>query len=46
MNYFGTDGIRGIPNKTLTNELVYKIGKSLATLANKRVYVAFDTRIS
>ena len=46
MKYFGTDGIRGIPNKTLTNELVYKIGKSLATLANKRVYVAFDTRIS
>ena len=46
MKYFGTDGIRGIPNKTLTNELVYKTGKSLATLANKRVYVAFDTRIS
>ena len=46
MKYFGTDGIRGIPNKTLTNELVYKIGKSLATLAIKRVYVAFDTRIS
>lgn len=46
MKYFGTDGIRGIPNKTLTNELVYKIGKSLATLENKRVYVAFDTRIS
>lgn len=46
MKYFGTDGIRGIPNKTLTNELVYKIGKSLAILANKKVYVAFDTRIS
>ena len=46
MKYFGTDGIRGIPNKTLTNELVYKIGKSLVTLENKRVYVAFDTRIS
>ena len=46
MKYFGTDGIRGIPNKTLTNELVYKIGKSLSTLGNKRVYVAFDTRIS
>lgn len=46
MKYFGTDGIRGIPNKTLTNELVYKLGKALSILENKRVYIAFDTRIS
>ena len=46
MKYFGTDGIRGVPNKTLTNELVYKLGKALSILGKKSVYVAFDTRIS
>lgn len=46
MKYFGTDGIRGVPNKTLTNELVYNIGRALITLNCNDVYIATDTRIS
>lgn len=44
--YFGTDGIRGVPNKKLTIELVTKLGQSLSQLNNKDVAVATDTRIS
>lgn len=46
MKYFGTDGIRGVPNKTLTNELVYNIGRAIITLNCNDVYIATDTRIS
>lgn len=46
MKYFGTDGIRGIPNKSLNNELVYKIGRSLKILNCNKVYIATDTRNS
>ncbi len=46
MKYFGTDGIRGIPNKLLTVEFTSKIGMSLSILNNKNVYIATDTRIS
>ena len=46
MKYFGTDGIRGIPNKLLTVEFTSKVGMSLSILNNKNVYIATDTRIS
>ena len=44
--YFGTDGIRGIPNKKLTIELVTKLGEALSLLGSKDVVIATDTRIS
>ena len=44
--YFGTDGIRGIPNKKITIELLTKIGATLSLLGNKDVVIATDTRIS
>ena len=46
MKYFGTDGIRGIPNKKLTTDLVTRLGKGLSVLGNKDVIVATDTRLS
>lgn len=46
MKYFGTDGIRGIPNKKLTVDLVTKLGMALAALDSKEVVIATDTRIS
>lgn len=48
--YFGTDGIRGVANKTLTPELAFLTGKALAkTLTSeneKTVIIGKDTRIS
>ena len=44
--YFGTDGMRGIPNKILTANLVMKIGSALKSLDNKDICVATDTRLS
>ncbi|MBQ3253998.1 MAG: phosphoglucosamine mutase, partial [Acholeplasmatales bacterium] len=46
MKYFGTDGIRGIPGKTLSLDLMKKIGKSLHLLNNTKVLIAYDTRIT
>lgn len=46
MKYFGTDGIRGIPNKKLTIELITKLGMALASLGNKEIVIATDTRVS
>lgn len=46
MKYFGTDGIRGVPNQKLTVELVTKLGSALTALNNKKVVVATDTRVS
>lgn len=46
MKYFGTDGIRGVPNKKLTIDLVSKLGMSLSLLNNKDVVIATDTRVS
>lgn len=50
---FGTDGVRGIANKELTNELAYKLGRYgsyvLTKNSNKEkatILVAKDTRIS
>ena len=46
MKYFGTDGIRGVPNQKLTVELVTRLGSALTALENKNVVLATDTRVS
>ncbi|MBE6137274.1 MAG: phosphoglucosamine mutase [Erysipelotrichaceae bacterium] len=46
MKYFGTDGIRGVPNQLLNVEFLIKLGKSLNCLDSKEVVIATDTRIS
>lgn len=46
MKYFGTDGIRGKYNDVVTNEIAYKLGRSLVLLDCSRVVVGSDTRIS
>lgn len=46
MKYFGTDGIRGIPNQELSAELAVRIGRAVASLGCKEVLLATDTRIS
>ncbi len=43
---FGTDGIRGIPNKTLTVDLALNIGKSLFLFNNRNLILGTDTRLS
>ena len=45
--YFGTDGIRGIPNKDLTLELSAKVGNALTALKRSPLVVlGTDTRVS
>ena len=48
--YFGTDGIRGIANDTLTTEIAYKVGRFLGHYCKKngkaKVCIGKDTRIS
>src|SRR5690625_4950066 len=51
MNFFGTDGVRGIANEELTPELAFKLGRwggyVLTKDANKpKVLIGRDTRIS
>ena len=46
MKYFGTDGIRGVPNEKLTVDLVTKLGSALTALGNTEVVLATDTRLS
>ncbi len=46
MKYFGTDGMRGIPNIKLTVDIVSRIGAALESLNNKDVVLATDTRLS
>ncbi|SEM94678.1 phosphoglucosamine mutase [Ligilactobacillus sp. WC1T17] len=53
MKYFGTDGVRGIANKSLTPELAFKLGRCGGYVLTQhaqgrqaRVLVARDTRIS
>ncbi|MBQ7792292.1 MAG: phosphoglucosamine mutase, partial [Clostridia bacterium] len=48
---FGTDGVRGIANVELTNELAFRIGKAAAFILSRRerhplFLVAKDSRIS
>lgn len=50
--FFGTDGVRGVANRELTPEMVFKIGRIGAYLLSQKssgknaVFVARDTRIS
>lgn len=49
--YFGTDGIRGVANETLTPELSFKLGRILGHLYNKEdkvvnILIGRDPRIS
>ncbi|MBO5395012.1 MAG: phosphoglucosamine mutase [Clostridia bacterium] len=46
--YFGTDGYRGIYGQTLSPDITYKIGNSLARLCvgNRKVLIGRDTRAS
>ncbi len=46
MKYFGTDGIRGIPNEKLNMQLLTRLGESLYLLGNKDVVIGTDTRVS
>lgn len=46
MKYFGTDGIRGIPNQSITVDECVKIGKALSSLKNTKVILGTDTRSS
>lgn len=46
MKYFGTDGVRGIPNQKLNLNLITSIGRALITLDNPTVIVGTDTRES
>ena len=51
---FGTDGVRGVVNDTLTPELAFHLGRAAAvffvqgddTCARPRFLIGFDTRIS
>ena len=45
--YFGTDGIRGVPNETLTQELISSICASVETLISpQNIAIISDTRSS
>ncbi len=49
--YFGTDGIRGVIDKTLNSKLAYLVGKSIAINIieknlTKKVIIGKDTRVS
>ena len=46
MNYFGTDGLRGIVNKDLTIEFLQKLGRAISILNVKEIYIGYDTRES
>lgn len=43
---FGTDGVRGIANKDLTNEIAYKLGQAAAIFLGKTIVIGKDTRLS
>lgn len=48
--YFGTDGVRGVANKTLTLEMAFRIGRFLGNYAKingkGRITIGKDTRLS
>ena len=49
--YFGTDGVRGVANKSLTPELAFKLGRVSGHIFSKdgnkpKVLIGLDTRIS
>ena len=48
--YFGTDGVRGVANKTLTLEMAFNIGRYLGNFAKSngqgKITIGKDTRLS
>lgn len=51
MNYFGTDGIRGIVDKDIDTSIAYNVGKAMSQYIKKHgnervVYIGCDTRNS
>ena len=43
---FGTDGVRGIANVELTNEIAYRLGQAAVLFLGKTIVVGKDTRLS
>lgn len=43
---FGTDGVRGIANKELTNQIAYRLGQAAVIFLGKTIVVGKDTRLS
>ena len=46
MKMFGTNGVRGIANDSLSCELALRMGKSIGTVLGPTVALAYDTRTS
>ena len=46
MKYFGTDGIRGVYGKGITEDLAYRAGRALAYVFGGRALIGRDTRAS
>ena len=44
--YFGTDGIRGILGTDYSCDFLYRVGRSIKVLSNRRVVIGYDTRNS
>lgn len=43
---FGTDGVRGIANVELTNEIAYRLGQAAVVFLGKTIIIGKDTRLS
>ena len=43
---FGTDGVRGVANVELTNEIAYRLGQTAVRFLGKTIVVGKDTRLS
>lgn len=43
---FGTDGVRGVANVELTNEVAYRLGQAAVAFLGKTIVVGKDTRLS
>lgn len=43
---FGTDGVRGVANVELTNQIAYRLGQAAVRFLGKTIVVGKDTRLS
>lgn len=43
---FGTDGVRGVANVELTNEMAYRLGQAAVVFLGKTIVIGKDTRLS
>jgi phosphomannomutase/phosphoglucomutase len=43
---FGTNGIRGVPGRDLTDDLVTRVGRAVALRLGKKIVIGYDGRIS